>query len=85
MRNVEPSPSALVHVRAPPWSLVTMSWASDSPSPVPSPVGLVVKNGSKMRACVAASMPVPLSSISIVTASPSARASRRVRTVTRAA
>ena len=32
-----------------------------SPSPVPCPTGLVVKNGSKIRSWVAASMPEPVS------------------------
>jgi hypothetical protein len=35
-----------------------------SPRPVPSPTGLVVKNGSKMRGRISGAMPVPLSPIS---------------------
>ena len=31
------------------------------PSPVPTPAGLVVKNGSNTRACVSASIPAPVS------------------------
>jgi hypothetical protein len=40
---------------------VTMPYTVASPSPVPLPGSLVVKKGSKIRAWVAASMPVPLS------------------------
>ena len=72
-----------------------MSSVVDRPSPVPKPGGLVVKNGSKIRARVAASMPAPVS----VTESTNARvdgigaggdrdlatrrASRRARSTTR--
>ena len=38
---------------------------TDSPRPVPSPTSFVVKNGSKMRARVASSMPMPVSRTSI--------------------
>src|ERR1700722_6244868 len=38
--------------RRSPWCLLTtIRHAMSSPSPVPSPTGLVVKNGSKMRCC----------------------------------
>ena len=33
----------------------------ESPRPVPRPLPLVVKNGSNSRACVASSMPMPVS------------------------
>ncbi len=33
----------------------------DKPSPVPSPIGLVVKNGSKARATTSGVIPVPVS------------------------
>ncbi len=39
----------------------TMPYTIESPNPVPFPFSLVVKKGSKMRACVAASIPKPLS------------------------
>jgi hypothetical protein len=37
----------------------------ERPSPVPWPLGLVVKNGSVARRRVAASMPIPLSATEI--------------------
>jgi hypothetical protein len=37
------------------------------PSPVPWPVGLVVKNGSKIRSTTSGGMPVPVSLIAIST------------------
>ena len=43
--NVVPLPSTLSTVIVPLWPFVTMSKAIDKPSPVPSPVGLVVKKG----------------------------------------
>src|SRR6185437_13494603 len=58
--KVVPSPGTLATVTRPPW-LVTMPCTIDRPSPVPSLTGLVVKNGSKMRAMTAASMPYPVS------------------------
>ena len=39
-----------------------MPYAVESPSPVPRPTSLVVKNGSKMRSCTSRGMPTPLSS-----------------------
>ena len=38
-----------------------------SPSPVPLPGSLVVKNGSKTRAAVSGAMPQPVSLTSIIT------------------
>ena len=38
-----------------------MPYTIDRPSPVPRPTAFVVKNGSKMRAWVCASMPMPVS------------------------
>ena len=52
--NVAPSPSVLSTVSVPPWPCVTMSYESDRPSPVPVPVGFVVKNGSKIFSWIAA-------------------------------
>ena len=51
----------------------------DRPRPVPWPVGLVVKNGLKMRSSKWAGMPGPVSSTSMRIVSPRAR----VRTVSR--
>ena len=39
---------------------------------MPSPVGLVVKNGSKMCSCTSALMPVPVSWTAITTHGPGA-------------
>ncbi len=58
--NVVPLPGSLATAMLPKW-VVTMPCTTERPSPVPSPIALVVKNGSKMRALVAASMPLPLS------------------------
>jgi len=38
-----------------------MPWIVASPSPVPWPLGLVVKNGSEARAATSGGMPVPVS------------------------
>src|SRR5262249_23343164 len=54
----------------PPCCLTTMSWLIDSPSPVPSPAGFVVKNGLKIFSLTSGGMPVPLSRIVISTRSP---------------
>src|SRR5262249_61758544 len=50
--------------------LTTMSWLSERPSPVPSPAGLVVKNGLKIRSLISGGIPVPLSRMRISTLSP---------------
>ena len=47
-----------------------MPYTIDSPSPVPLPVGLVVKNGSNAISSVAASIPCPVSPTSSSTYSP---------------
>ena len=57
--KVAPAPGADSQRISPPWSR-TMAFAVASPSPVPN-VPFVVKKGSKRRARVAASRPVPLS------------------------
>ena len=56
----------------------TMPWLMERPSPVPSPSGLVVKNGSNTWAASASDMPGPSSAMS--TATPSSQ--RRARTTT---
>ena len=55
-----PRPGSLSTVMHPPLCL-TMPKTVARPSPVPLPAPLVVKNGSKMRAFVASSIPVPVS------------------------
>jgi hypothetical protein len=45
----------------PPPDCRTIPQTAASPSPVPRSGAFVVKNGSKMRACVAASIPAPSS------------------------
>ncbi len=57
-RNVVPRPLPLRTVRNP-WWFCTIPKTEESPNPVALPVFLVVKNGSKIRACVWASMPIP--------------------------
>ncbi len=44
-----------------------MEWQMDRPRPVPTPAGLVVKKGLKMRWRTSGLMPGPLSSTSITT------------------
>jgi hypothetical protein len=61
MVKVLPCSRMLCTSMAPPAS-ATMAYTNDRPRPVPRPTSLVVKNGSKMRESVAASMPDPLSS-----------------------
>src|SRR5919109_2440493 len=55
-----PVPSVLSNRMSPPCSL-TMFFAMAKPSPVPFPIGLVVKKGSNMCARCAGEMPHPLS------------------------
>ena len=59
-QKVVPWPGALCTAIRPP-ALVTVVCTMARPSPVPSPAALVVKNGSKIRSCTAASMPQPVS------------------------
>ena len=50
----------------------------DSPNPVPTPTGLVVKNGSKMRGRTSSGIPTPVSEISTATRPrPSTQVARR--------
>ena len=67
------APGSVSTSKLPPCCLTMMSKLSDRPRPVPSPAGLVVKNGSKIFARTASGMPVPLSRTRISTRSPSAR------------
>jgi len=63
--NVLPWPGpALVASMAPPcWSMIW--WLMNSPRPVPLPVRLRVKNGSKMFCNTSAAMPQPVSANAI--------------------
>ena len=56
---VVPAPACCRDRSAPPW-LRTMLAAIGSPSPVPSPRGLVVKNGSNTACRCSGAMPEPL-------------------------
>src|SRR5215831_10029710 len=67
------SPSRLSTVIVPPCCVVTMSWLIERPRPVPSPVGLVVKNGWNSLSRCSGAMPAPLSRTRISTALPRAR------------
>src|SRR5690348_9434470 len=55
------SPLRLSTSIVPPCCWVTMSQLIDRPSPVPLPVGLVVKNGWNNLSLTSGAMPVPLS------------------------
>src|SRR6202043_601056 len=54
----------------PPCCFTTISWLIDKPSPVPSPAGLVVKNGLNIFSFTSNGMPAPLSRIRISTLLP---------------
>ena len=60
MWKVVPSPGALATLIAPAWS-ATVPYTDAKPSPVPLPIGLVVKNGSKMCSRASGLMPSPVS------------------------
>ncbi|EAU69958.1 hypothetical protein STIAU_5600 [Stigmatella aurantiaca DW4/3-1] len=79
-RKQVPCPTVLSTEISPP-SPLTMLWQMDNPSPVPTPTGLVVKNGSKMRLRCSGAMPSPLSRTSPTTQGPSTP--RRTSTVCR--
>src|SRR3954454_17062487 len=64
------SPGLVSTSIVPPCCLTMMSWLIDRPSPVPSPAGLVVKNGLKIFSCMSNGMPFPLSRMRISTRSP---------------
>ena len=49
---------------------LTIPYTVDSPSPVPFPISLVVKNGSKTRWAVSSSIPVPVSATASMTYDP---------------
>ena len=66
-----PRPTVLSASMKPPW-LIKIFCTTDSPSPVPSPAALVVKNGSKIRESISGGIPQPVSDTSSRTNSPSA-------------
>jgi len=68
--------------RISPSRLLTMSGQIGRPSPVPSPGGLVLKNGSKIRGRIAAGMPAPLSLTVISTPGRTPRVTERAMTRT---
>src|SRR5215470_12685325 len=70
MRNTVNSPGFVSTSIDPPCCLTMMSWLMERPSPVPSPAGFVVKNGSNILSFTSGAMPVPLSRIRISTRSP---------------
>src|ERR1700722_2757644 len=67
------SPTLLATSIVPPCCLVTMSWLIESPSPVPSPLGFVVKKGWNSLFLISSGMPLPLSRTRTSTASPISR------------
>src|SRR5277367_4543682 len=67
------APGSVSTSKVPPCCLTTMSKLKDRPRPVPSPAGLVVKNGSKIFALTSLGIPVPLSRTRISTRSERAR------------
>src|SRR3954451_9103230 len=69
MNSVKISGSVATSI-LPPCCFTTMSWLIDKPSPVPSPAGLVVKNGLNICSFTSRGMPVPLSRIRISTLLP---------------
>jgi hypothetical protein len=64
------SPGSVSTSMLPPCCFTIMSWLIDRPSPVPSPEGLVVKNGLNIFSLISSGIPVPLSRIRISTLSP---------------
>lgn len=79
IRKAAPPPGRSATPRVPPWAL-TIPWQMLRPSPVPSPAGLVVKKGSKIRSAMAGATPGPLSATTRVRAGPPSAAARAVRT-----
>src|SRR5205823_13870799 len=75
--KVAPRPRALCSWMSPPWR-ATSECAMASPSPVPLPTALVVKNGSKMRSQSSGAIPGPLSLTSTNTLPFSAYVRKRI-------
>ncbi|MNI56461.1 hypothetical protein D3C73_1114670 [compost metagenome] len=61
------------------WLLVMMKYETDKPRPVPWPISLVVKNGSKVRLRTLSLMPMPLSSTWISAQGGLSRVRRMIR------
>src|SRR3989442_9330912 len=57
----EAPPSSQFAARSTPPSSVTIPYDTESPRPLPSPGGLVVKNGSKIRGSASSGIPGPVS------------------------
>src|SRR5262245_35303052 len=70
MRKAVNSPGVVSTSIEPPCCLTMISWLMERPRPVPSPAGLVVKNGLNIFSFTSGGMPVPLSRIVISTRSP---------------
>ena len=70
IRNSVNTPGSVSTSMLPPCCLTMMSWHIDRPSPVPSPGGLVVKNGLNILSLASSGMPVPLSRMRISTSAP---------------
>src|SRR5438034_843295 len=76
--GVHPAPGRVSRVMRPPCSFM-MPWQMESPSPVPSPSRLVVKNGSKTRAASSSVIPGPESVTLTAMLSPTRRAVIQIR------
>ena len=76
--NVAPAPGWLSTVIVPD-ALATIDCAVASPRPMPSPTGLVEKNGSNTRGRSAAGMPTPVSLIANDVVAPSLHTRTRTR------
>src|SRR5580692_7947480 len=63
-------PGSVSTSMVPPCCLTMMSWLIESPSPVPSPAGFVVKKGLNIFSFTSAGIPVPLSRMRISILSP---------------
>src|SRR5579864_8701818 len=70
MMNSVNTPGSVSTSIVPPCCFTTMSWLMERPRPVPSPAGLVVKNGLNIFSLTSAGIPVPLSRILISTWEP---------------
>ena len=66
MRNSVPLPTSLSNVIVP-FMFVTMRCEIASPRPVPTPTGLVLKNGVNSRGRTSGGIPVPVSRIDTTT------------------
>src|SRR5579885_624959 len=67
--NLVPTPGSLSQLISPPCSLMMLRH-TERPSPVPSPTGFVVKNGSKIFSIFSGEIPQPVSATVTWTNSP---------------